>query len=391
MKFSLIFALLLALYSCNSNRELDDGMFVIDPEQFSDKKLTISLIADDIRYIPLDNSFPIGLVYSIRLSNDAIYLSMKNIGIVQYDRYGKYVCAIAKKGRGPNEIRYGMIFAIDSMGNRIYVLDSEVIKVYSMKGKLIREIETTNYISGTVLNIEIFGSSLFLPDYGTYGEYKYDWIVLDTLGNLVSYKRNVFNPTKNTFPGTIYEYRNRLYYFNYLNDTIFSISPNFEYKGAYLFSKGNHRLPKDGINMDLENLLSLFKISNLFETKKFVFLEYSYKEKWAMVLIDKKTHETFQGYNEKRRGHVNTEASIFNDLDGGLPLKSEPVLFNYTDNCSEYMVAFIFPFELKAHVASDEFKTSTPKYPEKKKQLEQLAKSLDENDNPVLMLVKLKE
>ena len=31
------------------------------------------------------------------------------------------------------------------------------------------------------------------------------------------------------------------------------------------------------------------------------------------------------------------------------------------------------------------------KYPEKKKQLEQLANSLDENDNPVLMLVKLKE
>ena len=31
------------------------------------------------------------------------------------------------------------------------------------------------------------------------------------------------------------------------------------------------------------------------------------------------------------------------------------------------------------------------KYPEKKKQLEELANSLNENDNPVLMLVKLKE
>jgi len=31
------------------------------------------------------------------------------------------------------------------------------------------------------------------------------------------------------------------------------------------------------------------------------------------------------------------------------------------------------------------------KHPEKKKELEKLANSLDENDNPVLMLVKLKE
>ena len=46
---------------------------------------------------------------------------------------------------------------------------------------------------------------------------------------------------------------------------------------------------------------------------------------------------------------------------------------------------------LKSYVASDAFKSSSPKYPEKKKKLEQLANSLDENDNPVLMLVKLKE
>ncbi|MGV8091740.1 MAG: hypothetical protein AB2L24_07745 [Mangrovibacterium sp.] len=52
-------------------------------------------------------------------------------------------------------------------------------------------------------------------------------------------------------------------------------------------------------------------------------------------------------------------------------------------------VQLINPFQLKAHVASDEFKNSTPQYPEKKKELEKLANSLSENDNPVLMLMKL--
>jgi hypothetical protein len=48
-------------------------------------------------------------------------------------------------------------------------------------------------------------------------------------------------------------------------------------------------------------------------------------------------------------------------------------------------------YKLKDLISSDDFKNSTPKYPEKKKYLEKLANSLDENDNPVLMLVKLKE
>jgi hypothetical protein len=56
-----------------------------------------------------------------------------------------------------------------------------------------------------------------------------------------------------------------------------------------------------------------------------------------------------------------------------------------------YLVYGIDAFKLKEHVASKAFKNSKPKYPEKKKALEKLVNSLDENDNPVLMLVKLKE
>ena len=49
---------------------------------------------------------------------------------------------------------------------------------------------------------------------------------------------------------------------------------------------------------------------------------------------------------------------------------------------TEYLISWINSFELKAHVDSEAFKDSTTKYPEKKKELEKLADSLDENDNP---------
>ena len=47
--------------------------------------------------------------------------------------------------------------------------------------------------------------------------------------------------------------------------------------------------------------------------------------------------------------------------------------------------------ELKNHIASDDFKNGVAKYPEKKKQLEELANSLTVFDNPVLMFVTFKE
>jgi hypothetical protein len=47
--------------------------------------------------------------------------------------------------------------------------------------------------------------------------------------------------------------------------------------------------------------------------------------------------------------------------------------------------------DLKNHVASDDFKYNLPKYPEKKKQLEDLVNKLSELDNPVLMFVTFKK
>lgn len=50
----------------------------------------------------------------------------------------------------------------------------------------------------------------------------------------------------------------------------------------------------------------------------------------------------------------------------------------------------IQPYELKDFLNLEEVQNYTPQYPEKKKELEELANSLNEDDNPILMLVKMK-
>ena len=54
------------------------------------------------------------------------------------------------------------------------------------------------------------------------------------------------------------------------------------------------------------------------------------------------------------------------------------------------MIAWIDAIKLKQYVISIDFKTSKPINPERKKQLEKLALSVKETDNPVIMMIKIK-
>jgi len=79
------------------------------------------------------------------------------------------------------------------------------------------------------------------------------------------------------------------------------------------------------------------------------------------------------------------EEGIINDLDGGVNILPLTIKDDNT------IIGWVDAIKLKAHVASETFKNSSPKYPEKKKKLEKLANSLKETDNPVLVMVSLKK
>ena len=56
----------------------------------------------------------------------------------------------------------------------------------------------------------------------------------------------------------------------------------------------------------------------MFETKHFIVLIYSYLDRAAICLIDKKTKKTFLAFKKKIADMVTTMFNI-NDLDGGMP------------------------------------------------------------------------
>jgi hypothetical protein len=363
-----------------------EGKYKIDPKDFGENEITLSELADDIKYLTLDNSIPIGLVYKLKITRDFIFISIKDVGILKFDRSGKMVCRIGALGRGPGEYQHFMDFAIDEASGNVYVMGPGTIKVYSRSGRFVRDIAYSQYINFVGGDIEIYNSMLFIPDYISTGKSENCWIFLDTLGKLISRKKNSI-PTFQTevgVEGSIYRFGDEMFYYNWFNDTIFSISPDLNYQEAYLFAKGDHRWPTGKVNWNSQ-ASKLFKPGKMFETEHFILLQYSYFHKYAMTLIDKSSKMNFLAIKYVGK---HSEPCLLNDLDYGPDLKKD--INYYAEDTTEYFVQLISPVDIKKHLSSEKFRNSEPAYPEKKTVFDHLVNNLKETDNPVLMMVRLK-
>lgn len=77
MKSNYLIFLLIIVFSCNSP---DNSLYVISPPEFIESDITLADIADDIKYIPLDNSMPL-VPFKYVITPNSIYVSAKEIGI----------------------------------------------------------------------------------------------------------------------------------------------------------------------------------------------------------------------------------------------------------------------------------------------------------------------
>jgi hypothetical protein len=382
-KYLLFLSLL--IFSCKSQ---NNSLYEFDPRSLTENKITLTDIADDIYYIPLDNTYSIGLIYDkIKFINNSIYLSAQNTGVLEFNREGKLLRKIGSIGRGPGEYTYCYSFTVDDKTETIYIQDSgNIIKVFSKTGLFLRSFSLSEY--GDMIDaIESYNSMLFTSFSIQYENARYEWIVFDTLGKVIKKKERTSPKFRsNAGSGDAYKYENELTYWNSFTDTVFSILPDLNQKASFIISPGEHRLPKSGITAETMSAYMWFR--QIFESSRFIFISYFFPlKKYAFVLIDKNNTKPFS-VNLKYDGRTTLTDGIINDLDGGIRFIPRSY---FMENSREYFVGLINPYQIQSLVKSVEFKNATPKYSEKKKELEKLANSLKETDNPVLMVVRLKK
>lgn len=82
------------------------SLFHIDPRAFVENKITLADIADDLVYIPLENTFPIGSILSTKILDKSIYICAKDVGVIRFDRNGKNPIQIGRFGKGQENIQH---------------------------------------------------------------------------------------------------------------------------------------------------------------------------------------------------------------------------------------------------------------------------------------------
>jgi hypothetical protein len=384
---------ILFLFSC---KEQHGTLITFDPRSNGAKsEISLSEIADEIKYIPLDNSFPLGIIYNYRITKKSIYLSSKDIGVLKYNRDGKFERKIGSIGRGPGEYHYCYDFTVDDDRETIYVEDNGILKAYSKSGNFLRGISIKNY--GGVSSFEVIDSRIIVFFMLQFENPKNDWIVLDTIGNLIAEKKRQIPEfySMGLLHGT-YKFNNSVTYWNPFTDTVFSVLPDLTYKASFLLSPGEHRFPKRRLT-SYESSEQYLKFKQIFETNRFLIFQYSYKKKHILEMSDKKDSRSIRYFLEVADDGPPTifSGGILNDLDNGNRFQPGGTTYHqesyFVENDNEYIVGLTQSNKIKTRVESSDFKTSKPKYPEKKKELEKLANSLKETDNPVLMMVRLKK
>jgi WD40 repeat protein len=353
------------------------------------RQLSISTLGiDDVKYVPLatDSIFRLTEIIKMKVLNGKFYINDRgrNSKILKFNDSGDFLYKIGNRGKGPQEYLFSTDFSVAPQNKNVYVLSSQENKiyVYAPDGTFIRTLITPSEKTSILYCLD---NNIFCYNENVDGSVKESIYIIDYEGNTI---KNYANKFPYRFKGIdtgfneciLYSFENQLNLKELHSDTLFVYS-NFQFTPKYIFKQGAKKiLPEVRSTLDLSNFITVIPKyiiqRSIFESKNYFFFLFDLNNQYYCLIYFKK--DGTQLFIDGNKGFIN-------DFDGG------PNILPKTIKDDNTIVSWIEAYELKAYVASKAFKNSTPKYPEKKKELEELANNLNENDNPVLMLVKLKE
>lgn len=336
----------------------------------------------DIEYIPLEtNEYNLlrGIM-GIRIGNEYFLIKHANT-ILKFLSDGSFVTIIGTEGRGPNEFLGVHDVDIDKKTQEIYLVSGRQRKffVYSESGEFIRTFQSPLWTT----NFRITEDGILCYSLNSFGNIETSYNLIDTDGRIIKDFPNRY-PYKIegtyqifTYENIFYQFNNRLFKKEVYSDTVY-VFENMDFKPHLVIEHGERQLTtqiRTDLNMvDIRD--NLIIQSKLFEFGDFIYHVFIFNRQVYSYIGSKKNDFSVL---------IKSDQGLINDLDGGPNIRPRTVKDDNT------IISWVDALQLKNHVASEEFKNSAPKFPEKKKELEKLANSLKETDNPVLMMVRLKK
>ena len=393
--FKYFFILIAFSFFTNCTRESKnpDELIYVPLENITQKESTetLSSVASEIIYVPLetnDNSLLDNYLDVFCLDNYFIVRDNKR-NIHMFDKEGKYIKRVAQVGGGPTEFS-GFLppnIIIDPATNNFFLIsDKKVIKFdenANFTGHFQIDYEggfLSNY-SGVftphkTMILSLFNSIKSNDDTTTV----YNAIEVDTLGRVINKYIN-HSPRYTNAASRDFIMLNEAVFFDiidnnirfqdYGNDTIFSVSDGSMIPYAILYL-GNKKMDLTLESVKERASASGYILHKVFENGKYFFIKLNDHGKLIFCMYDKETKKT----------EYIKEGALSNDLDGGISFMPEKS-FNNGD-----LICWKNAEEFKEEILSKDYDTQKAKYGERFEKVYQLAKSLKDDDNMVLIIVK---
>jgi len=346
---------LLLLFSCKQEKEVH-SIPVLNLTEVLDGNKTIEFsdFVANIEMIPLETNedILIGRISKVILSSEHLIVVHDNQCSV-FDLQGNFIRKISNRGQGPREYNYIVNTAL--IGDVIYIFDESKVLTFNVDGTFLSSNTLSRLDFVTVLDDHYIGyranqsgsekNKLFF--------FNRDWQPVDSIPNHTQYE-NQSGITSTFFnnEAQMYRYHGAVHLKELANDTLFAVSSDRKMTPLYVMDLGEYA-PKEEERYQLYNAQQpLFKGKKLFTS-----------------IIETDAHLIMKvGVMEKNR-HI-----LYNKETGSL----ENVAFKYND-------------EYKRRFGNDFF---NPKFVSEDNQVlitHELNADIDNDDNPVLVLVTLKK
>jgi hypothetical protein len=421
------------LSSCiskQSESQKGETPLIIDIEKSLTRfqKIRLSELNSQIKYIPLQTMEGKVLRSIDDLDiEDSLIIAADYFRLLLFKSNGNIVTEVTRKGKGPTE--YLGISAPQLIDGKIYVPDKyrNQLRLFDTNGIEYNQISFPNYslINLPPLNnwVKFTDTSFVVSIININGQEKYRAVEIGSSGKVIrGFKNTTFfklykNNSNDHYASSpangathIYQFSGKFKLFHRLNDTVWQID-NSGISPAYILKRGKYELRSElfGIqrtsSIFREAFANTLELRAVFETTHHIMVSVQFRKLYPFPFkrLNEKGPMGPQKVNYDILGIYNKQTAEFffvapsgidyqleplgieNDIDGGI---------NFTPMYSpnkRTLVSWFNAIDLKAHVTSEGFKNSKPKFPEKKKELEALANRLKDTDNPVLMVVTMEE
>ena len=398
--FCLSLVLLLAACQFSSKKSGQEQVSNLEKIDLTDhwanpQEVNLSTIADSIFYIPLETA-PKALMsgdnaHLIRVEFLEHYLVVyeENKTLKLFNRSGKYLLTFGNQGKGPGEYFQARDFVCDISKNRVYILDGNQSKiiVFDFAGKLIDEIKTQKWPCEITVNPDHEIGIVYLSFGNPRDMARLEWLTPE--GKLKQriplYQNRLYARTATWGLTALYWIQGRLRITEPPYDTIHQLDPEMGFEGVTSIIAGPEGIPRE-IWFNAERWRSeagkYLIISRVFENSDCAFIE-SEGKKFCNFLYQRTSKKTICVRSEQT-GSRDFDG-LHNDLDGALPFWPRTGSGDYLLTCISYDDIKSY-FNGRSMTEPDSLVN-----PVLHKRFVAMAKGLKEDDNPVVVVARMKK